>query len=106
MRLYHATDEDGAQGICAHGFGVSHVGDCPEQSWFGDNGALAGQSASRRGWLVIVEVPEPLPDDIASRYPYMFEDGTPYAGNLLLPWGVVNRYAPFRCERDPNYPNG
>ncbi|NNM44512.1 hypothetical protein [Knoellia koreensis] len=94
MRLHHYTNEAGARGIEARGFAVSHVGDSAGRSWFTD-GVDSFVATGSREWRVTVEIP----DDVAEAYRYRFEDGTPYLGNYLVPWEVVNAYRPFTVER-------
>jgi len=86
--LYHETDEEGVKGIRAHGFGVSHTGDSPGHSWFYESAARCIRTASRRGWLVVVDVP----DDVVEPYGCTFEDGSPYLGNVSIPREVANDF--------------
>lgn len=39
-----------------------------------------------------------MPDEIAERYRYRFDDGSPYLDNYMIPFAVVNAYMPFRAE--------
>jgi hypothetical protein len=94
--LYHGTDEKGAVGIKARGFGLSHLADSARMSWFSEEPDECTKLAGRQPeWLVVVE----LPDDVAERHRYRFEDGTPYLGNYLIPWDIVNEYrSTFRFQ--------
>jgi hypothetical protein len=93
--LFHATDKQGAQGIQARGFAVSNVKDSAGKSWFSDTREECLTLAFGKEWLVLVDVP----DETAEPYPFILPDGTPYLGNFLIPWTVVNQYrSTFRLE--------
>ena len=93
--LFHATDASGTDGIRERGFGISHLRDSPESSWFTSARSEVSTGSAQLEWLVIVE----LPDDVARQYRHRFEDGTIYLSNYLVPWDVVNQYRPFAYER-------
>lgn len=95
VRLYHITDDGPA--IVAVGFDPDARRDrsIPKGlHWLADS--LDGTSSGYgRAHLVSVEVP----DEIAARYLYRFEDGTVYTGNYLFPTEVINTYRQtFRWE--------
>lgn len=98
MRLFHGTDDDGARSIRSDGFARSDVDDSHEQSWFAETRDGAATASRKVRWFVIVNIP----DDIAERHRYRFDDGTAYLGNFLIPWRVVNGYQPFTFERATN----
>ena len=96
MILFHVTDKAGAQGIRTRGFGVSHLPDSVDCSWFNTDPELCRRTASHLGWLVVVEVP----DHLAEPYRATFENGTLDIGDFCIPWGVVNRFRDsFRFEQ-------
>ena len=95
MRLFHATDDEGAQGIRVHGFAKSRVRDSAGCAWLADAREGATTGSADRTWLVIID----MPDEIAEAHRYRFRDGTPYLGNFCMPFEVVNRYRPFTFER-------
>jgi hypothetical protein len=95
MKLYHATNEAGRRGIGERGFAESHVPDSEGCVWFCSNKDETDSGGVDREWHVVVEVPH----DVAMDLEYRFPDGSPYPGNFLIPFDVVNAYTPFVYER-------
>jgi hypothetical protein len=95
VELYHATDEAGVLGIMKHGFVVSHLQDSQGSAWLCSTTESTITGSVGHEWIVIVD----MPSEVAEKYRYRFDDGTPYLDNYLVPWEVVNAYRPFRYER-------
>jgi hypothetical protein len=88
MRLYHITDTGPA--IVERGFDPTARRDrsIPEgHHWLADSPEDT-TTGYGRDHLVTVDVP----DEVAARYRYRFDDGTAYLGNYLFPTDVINAY--------------
>lgn len=64
---------------------------------FASSVADAAVRASRRGWVIQVE----LDDHVATAYQEVFDDGAPYPGYFAVPIALANTLRPFRCFPEP-----
>jgi hypothetical protein len=94
VRLFHSTDIASAWTICEAGFLGSRVRDSQGKVWLAESMEGAVGSAYATGCFVVVD----LPDELAERHRYRFDDGSPYLDAFLVPVETVNSARPFGIE--------
>jgi hypothetical protein len=97
MEIYHTTGQTGRDGIQREGFrhadppvGPAIDSEYRKYFWFGGTKEIARERAFRRGWWVILEVPDDTPERV--------EDGMVIKGVYGIPSDEVNGY-PRRYEQ-------